>query len=156
MQWAEGQTLGHDVTNWCRLRDDAATVVRVGGRFVRASEKFARSPNIRMRGARKPPRGVPGLEFLPDKVARRLDIAHLPAADVPRRLGLRLADTLLIDVTDYGRLLWTREKAATGREKLALKSVPPRTSPLAARSFTGVPRPPVPESSVCRHSLHAE
>lgn len=49
-------------------------------------------------------------------------------ADVRRKLGVHPGDTLLLDVTDVGILLWTREMAARGLKDLVARSVPAETS----------------------------
>jgi AbrB family looped-hinge helix DNA binding protein len=49
-------------------------------------------------------------------------------ADVRRKLGVQPGDTLLLDVTDDGILLWTREMAARGLRDLVSRSVPAKTS----------------------------
>ena len=49
-------------------------------------------------------------------------------ADVRRKLGLQPGDTLLLDVTDDGILLWTRQMAARSLRDLVSRSVPAKIS----------------------------
>ena len=48
--------------------------------------------------------------------------------DLRRRLGVQPGDTLLVDVTDEGMLLWTREMAGNALQGLVSGSVPAATS----------------------------
>lgn len=45
-------------------------------------------------------------------------------ADVRRKLGVQPGDTLLLDVSDNGILLWTRDMAGLGLQELVSRSVP--------------------------------
>ena len=49
-------------------------------------------------------------------------------ADLRRRLGVQPGDTLLVDVTDEGMLLWTREMAGNALQGLVSGRVPAATS----------------------------
>ncbi len=48
--------------------------------------------------------------------------------DVRHRLGIQPGDALLLDVTNDGILIWTREMAARALVDLVSRSVPPSTS----------------------------